>query len=128
MEEQSLGTQSNSVQPIQLETNLNQGLPEDRPARFDETVPRRLEWIAVVLFFASFLTMMWGVIFFDHEEAWALFTIAVSMTASVILLLSVMLSVFGKTALAKVTIGLGIFGLMITVVSIGARLMQVIAD
>jgi len=128
MGEQTSGVQSVDFQPPQPVMNTNQGLPAANLTRCDETVPRRLEWIAVILFFVSFYMTMSYSVYFYAEEVWGLFTVAVGTAASVILLLSVVFSIFGKTDLARIAIGAGIVGLMVTVVSLGIRLMQRLAE
>lgn len=128
MEEQQGGAQSGGSPPVQMGMNQDWRPPIIGPARGDEAVPRRLEWIAVILFAVNFFMMMYFYSLFYREEAWGLFIVAVSTATAVILLLSVVFSIFGKTELSKLAIGVGIVGLMISVVSLGARLMQEISE
>jgi len=98
------------------------------PGRDDETIPRRLEWIAVILFIVNLFMMMYLYSLFYRDEAWGLLTITVSIATAVILLLSVVLSIFAKTVLSKYALAVGIFGLLISVISFGAKLMQQISE
>jgi len=96
--------------------NEPESAPTPGPTAGDSTVSRRLEWIAVILFLANLFFMYLLCSLFYREDAWGLATIAVNTATSVILLLSVVLSIFGKTNLSKIAVGIGIMGLMITVV------------
>lgn len=96
--------------------------------RGDETVPRRLEWIAVILFIVNFFVMMYTISAYYGDEAWALAMTAISTGTAVILLLSVIFSILGKMKLSKITLIIGIVGLMVSVVSLGVKLMQMISD
>lgn len=96
--------------------------------RHDETVPRRLEWIAVILFIVSFVAMIYSYALFMSDEGWGLAVVAVNMSTAIVLLLSVVFSIFGKTNLSKSTLGIGIIGLMVLVISIGVKLMQTISE
>ena len=128
MEEQQSGTQSDDSPLVQMEMNQDWRPAIVNPARGDEAVPRRLEWIAVILFIVNFFMMMYTVSSYYSDEAWGLIMVAVSTATAVVLLLSVVFSIFGKTELSKLAIGVGIVGLMISVVSLGARLMQEISE
>ena len=98
------------------------------PERGDKAVPRRLEWIAVILFVVNFFMMMFMYSLFYREEAWGLFTVTICIVTGVVLLLSVVFSIFGKTELSKYALGVGIIGLMVSIVSIGVKLMQEISE
>ena len=128
MEEQPIGIQSNDSSPEQIGMNQNWRPPAVDRARNDETFPRRLEWIAVILFVVNFFVMIYTVSFYYSDEAWGVTMVAVSTATAVILLLSVVFSIFGMTILSKITLGVGIGGLMISVVSLGAKLMQQISE
>ena len=128
MEEQQSGTQSDGSPPVQMGMNQDWKPPIIGPARGDEAVPRRLEWIAVILFVVNFFMMMYLYSLFFGQEAWGLFTVAVSTATAVILLLSVVFSIFGITNLSRIALGVGIVGLMVSIVSLGAKLMQEISE
>lgn len=128
MGEQTIGTQSDGDLPILMETNQGWRPPIVGPARGDEAVPRRLEWIAVILFVVNFFLMTYTISFYYDNEAWGLVMVAISTATAVILLLSVVFSIFGRTDLSKITLGAGIVGLMFSVVSLGAQLMQQISE
>jgi len=128
MGEQTIGTQSDGDLPILMETNQGWRPPIVRPAGGDEAVPRRLEWIAVILFVVNFFLMTYTISFYYDNEAWGLVMVAISTATAVILLLSVVFSIFGRTDLSKITLGAGIVGLMFSVVSLGAQLMQQISE
>ncbi|MDH3366135.1 MAG: hypothetical protein OEM29_09085 [Thermoplasmata archaeon] len=128
MGEQPTGIQSNDSPPVQIGMNQSWRPPAVDRARGDETVPRRLEWIAVILFVVNFFVMIYTVSFYYSDEAWGVTMVAVSTATAVMLLLSVVFSIFGMTILSKITLGVGIVGLMISVVSLGAKLMQQISE
>ena len=128
MEELPIVIQSDDSPPVQIGMNQSWKPPAVDRARGDEAVPRRLEWIAVILFIVNFFMMMYTVSSYYSDEAWGLIMVAVSTATAVVLLLSVVFSIFGKTELSKLAIGVGIVGLMISVVSLGARLMQEISE
>ena len=128
MENQMSGIRSVEPPPAQEDIHQIWRSAVSDPERDDKAVPRRLEWIAVILFVVNFFMMMSLYSLFYREEAWGLFTVTVSIATSVVLLLSVVFSIFGKTELSKYALGTGIFGLMISVVSLGARLMQQISE
>lgn len=128
MEGQSIVTEgSGSALPG---TGMSEGLrqPAADRAKEDGTVPRRLEWIAVILFIFSMFVMVLSYSIFLSEEGWALATVAISMATAVVLLISILLSIFAKTGLSRIALGIGIVGLMSLVVAIGIRLMQLISE
>jgi hypothetical protein len=120
--------ESNGSPPAQTGTSQIWGPPAVDHARGDETFPRRLEWIAVILFVVNFFMMIYTSSMYYRDEAWGLTMVAVSTATAVVLLLSVALSVFGMTALSKFSLGVGLVGLMISVISFGAKLMQQISE
>lgn len=128
MGEQTSEIQSDDFQSTQLYVNKSQELPGANLTSRDTTVPRRLEWIAIILFVVNFFMMFYLFAFFMNEEAWGLFAVTVCTVTSVILLLSVIFSIFGQTELSKIAVGSGIVGLMITTVSLGVRLLQQISE
>jgi magnesium-transporting ATPase (P-type) len=128
MGEQQVAAQSDVSPPAQMEMNQEWRPLNAHLAKGDEAVPRRLEWIAVILFVVNFVMMMYLYSLFYGEEDWGLFTVAVSTATAVILLLSVVFSIFGITSLSRIALGVGIFGLMISIVSLGAKLMQEISE
>ena len=128
MGEQQTVAQSDISPPAQMEMNQDWRPPTPYPAKGDEAVPRRLEWIAVILFIVNFIMMMYLYTLFYGEEGWGLFTVAVCTVTAVILLLSVIFSIFGITNLSRIALGVGIIGLMVSIVSLGAKLMQEISE
>ena len=130
MEEQPIGPQSTDFPPAQVGMTREWRPPVMEPVRSDYNynIPRRLEWIAVVLFVVNFFMMIYTYSLYYRDEGWGLTMTAISTATAVILLLSIIFSIFGMTALSKITVGVGIMGLMITVVSLGAKLMQIIAE
>jgi len=95
---------------------------------FDETIPRRLEWIAIILFVVNFFLMLYSLNLYIGQEAWALTVTAISTTTAVILLLSVIFSILGRIGLSKTILVAGLVGMMIQVVSFGAKLLQEISE
>jgi ABC-type multidrug transport system permease subunit len=128
MGEQPIGIQSNDSPPVQTGMAQSWRPPAVDRHRVDETVPRRLEWIAVILFVVNFFVMMYSYSLYYNEEAWGLFAVAVSTATAVILLLSVVFSIFGITNMSRITLGIGIVGLMVSIISLGAKLMQQISE
>lgn len=102
------------------------------PARGERTFPQRLELIVVVLFVSSIILMYMltatGGLFFWADKAWWLVAFAVNTATAVILLLSVVFSVFGKTDLSKATFIAAIAGIIVSVVIYGVKAMQYISD
>ena len=127
MEEQQGQIQSIDTSPRPFEGSMYQRPVTDTVGR-DETVPRRLEWIAVILFIVSYVAMIYSYALFMSDEVWGLTVVAINTATAIILLLSVALSIFGMTKLSKVVLGMGIIGLMFLVVSIGLKLMQAISE
>ena len=128
MEEQLSDMRSADPPPAQVNMDQDWIQAVVDSGRYDETVPRRLEWIAVILFIVNLFMMIYLYSLFYRDEAWGLFTIAVSIATAVVLLLSLILSIFGKTVLSKYALAVGIFGLLISVISFGAKLMQQISE
>jgi len=128
MEDQGSVARSDASLPGQNGANQYWRPPIADPIRCDDAVPRKLEWIAIILFGVNLFMMMYLYSLLYREEAWGLFAIAVSTATAVILLLSFLFSIFGKTDLSKYAIGGGVVGLMISVVSFGVRLMQRISE
>jgi hypothetical protein len=128
MEVPSSNYQEAEPQPGQMGMVTDWTPPAYSPGRSDETVPRRLEWIAVILFIVNFFMMMYAVSAYYGEEAWALTMTAISTATAVVLLLSVIFSILGQMKLSKVTLVVGILGLMVSVVSLGVKLMQAISE
>ena len=122
MEEPSNSTQSPDSQPEQMGMSKNWRPPTSNLTKDDETVPRRLEWIAVILFVVNFFMMMYSYSIYYNDEALRSVMVAVSTATAIMMLLSVLLSIFGRTSMSRIAIGVGIVGLMISVVSLGARL------
>ena len=114
--------------PVQPETSMSWSQPAENMSVRDGISPGRLEWIAIILFIVSFFVMLTGYSLFIQDEGIGLAVVAISTATAVMLLLSVVFSVFGMTSLSKITVGIGIAGLMILVVSIGAKLMQTISE
>ncbi len=96
--------------------------PTSNQTKDDETVPRRLEWIAVILFVVNFFMMIYSYSIYYNDEALRSVMVAVSTATAIMMLLSVLFSIFGRTSMSRIAIGVGIVGLMISVVSLGARL------
>jgi hypothetical protein len=128
MGELPIEIQSNDSPPVQVGMNQSWRPPAVDRARGDETLPRRLEWIAVILFVVNFFVMIYTFSLYYGDEAWGLTMVAVSTATAVVLLLSVVFSIFGMTIMSKITLGVGIVGLMISVVSLGVKLMQQISE
>jgi hypothetical protein len=128
MEELPIVIQSDDSPPVQIGMNQSWRPPAVDRARGDEAVPRRLEWIAVILFIVNFFMMIYTVSYYYSDEGWGLIMVAVSTATAVMLLLSVAFSIFGITNLSRIALGVGIVGLMVSVVSLGAKLMQVISE
>jgi len=102
--------------------------PTSNLANDDKTVPRRLEWIAVILFVVNFFMMIYSYSIYYREDAWGSAVVAVSTATAVMLLLSVLFSIFGRTSMSRIAIGVAIVGLMVSVVSLGVRLIQQISE
>jgi len=115
-------------QPEQTEMIMNWKPPVVETARGDEAFPRRLEWIAIILFIVSFFAMMFSYSIFMDNEGAALAIVALSTAVAVILLLSVVFSMFGRTGLSRIFLVAGIVGLMVVVISDGVKLMQTISE
>jgi len=114
--------------PEQMGMRMDWRPPAFGMTKGDDAFPRRLEWIAVVLFIVNFLLMMYSVSIYYREETWASVMAAIATATAVILLLSVIFSILGKTGLSKITLVAGIVGIMVSVISFGARLMQMISE
>lgn len=128
MEVPASNHQDTESQPGQMGIVTDWTPPIYSPARSDENVPRRLEWIAVILFIVNFFVMIYTISAYYGDEAWALAMTAISTATAVILLLSVIFSILGKMTLSKITLIVGIVGLMVSVVSLGVKLMQMISE
>lgn len=123
-------------------TNSGQGAPptieargigfEDKRSkqslgRDAEMFPKRLEWISVVLFIVNFVVMIFSYSIYDNE-GWSLAMTAIATVTSVLLLLSVTFSIFGLRMLSQVILGIGLIGMMISVISLGIRIMQMVHE
>lgn len=117
-------------QPEQTEMTMNWRPPVADLARGDEALPRRVEWIAIILFIVSFFAMMFSYSMFmaDDSEGAALAIVAVSTATGVVLLLSVVFSILGRTNFSRISLVAGIVGLMVVVIVDGAKLMQMISE
>jgi len=93
-----------------------------------EMFPRRLEWISVVLFIVNFFVMIYSYSIYEENEAWALTMTAISTVTSILLLLSITFSIFGLRKLSQFSLGSGLMGLLISVASLGIRLMQMVSE
>ncbi len=124
----SSNTQSLGSEPEQSRISSNWRSPGAKPAAYDETVPRRLEWLAVILFVVNFFILVYSASIYYDEEAWGKAIVADATATAVILLSAALFSVFGQTTLSKIAVGIGIVGLMISVVSMGVRMIQQMSD
>lgn len=107
---------------------LEKRLHKSSLGREAEMFPRRLEWISVVLFIVNFFMMIYSYSLYEENEAWALTMTAVSTLTSILLLLSITFSIFGFRKLSQFSLGSGLMGLLISVASLGIRLMQTISE
>jgi hypothetical protein len=93
-----------------------------------DAYPRRLEWIAVVLLIIDLIMLMYATSLYYDEQTWAQTMIALHTATAVILLASVIFSIFGLTPLSRIAISIGILVFMIAVVSLGIRLADVVSS
>jgi len=112
---------------------ISEGPPQEGTDRFyearhAEAFPRRLEWISIVLFIVNFALMLYSFSIYDEHELWALSMTGVNTATGIILLLSVALSIFGFRKLSQIALGAGLLGMMISVASLGIRLMEYISE
>jgi hypothetical protein len=112
----------------QMEMSMNSRPPSHNLAKGDETVPRRLEWMAGILFIANMFLMYFGMQWLNGEGGWALLTAVVGTGTAVILLLSVALSIFGVTGWARGILTVGLGGLMLSSLAVGIRIIQLVYE
>lgn len=89
---------------------------------------RRLEWIAVVLFSVNLILMLYSLAMYSGDKTWAYFAAGISTATAVILLLSLLFSIFGRSAYSRFALASAIVGTMISVVSLGIRMMKEISE
>jgi fumarate reductase subunit C len=89
---------------------------------------RRLEWIAVVLFSVNLILMLYSMAIYSGDKSWAFFAVSMSTATAVILLLSLLFSIFGRSAYSRLALAAAIVGTMISVMSLGIRIMKEISD
>jgi len=89
---------------------------------------KRMEWIAVILVAISLIMMMYSYSIFSDDADWGQVVVALNTATAVVLLLSVVFSVFGKTALSRIALGTGVLAFIIVVIALGIKLMQRISD
>jgi hypothetical protein len=111
-------------QPGHVGPNYYWRPPDARMTKDEESVLRRFEWIAVVLFIVNFVLMIYTISIYYNEENWGKAVAAVSTATAVVLLLSVLFSIFGSVTLSRIAIAIGLFGMMIEIVSMGFRIIQ----
>lgn len=112
----------------QMEMSMNSRPLSHNLAKGDETVPRRLEWMAGILFIANMFLMYFGMQWLYGEGGWAILTAVVGTGTAVILLLSVALSIFGVTGWARGILTVGLGGLMLSSLAVGIRIIQLIYE
>jgi hypothetical protein len=128
MEEPSSISQSTGSEPEHFGMSRNWRSPGAKLVAKDETVPRRLEWVAVILFVFNFFMLIYSYAIYSGELAWGKAIVADATATAVILLLSILFSIFGQTSLSKIAVGIGIVGLMISTVSLGIRMIQQLSE
>lgn len=97
--------------------------PPDFP-KHDGFVLRRLEWIAVILFIVNLFMLIYTYSLYYNDESWGKAVVAIGTVTSVVLLISLLFSIFGSVTLSRIALAVGLVGLMILVVSFGAKLIQ----
>ncbi len=112
----------------QMEMSMNSRLPSHNLTRGDEGVPRRLEWLAGILFIANMFLMYFGMQWLNGEGGWAILTGVVCTGTAVMLLLSVALSIFGVTGWARGILTVGLGGLMLSSLAVGIRIIQLVYE
>ena len=128
MEEESSDHQNAQSQRPREQTSLSS---EMRIADLGKDVNlglRRLEWIAVVLFGVNFILMLYSLAMYSGDETWAYFAAGISTATAVTLLLSLLFSIFGRSAYSRFALAAAIVGTMISVVSFGIRMMKEISE
>jgi ABC-type siderophore export system fused ATPase/permease subunit len=128
MEEPSESVPDVVAQPEPVRTEYDWRYYEAEKERKNAIYGRRLEWIAVVLFIVNLFMMIELVTLLMDDEGWALSMVAVGIVTSLMFLMTIVLSIFSVTKLSKFTLVIGLVGLMISVVSLGAKLMQYITE
>jgi len=93
-----------------------------------DAYPRRLEWIAVVLLVINLVMLMYATSLYYDEQTWAQTIIALHTAAAIIMLTSVIFSIFGLAPLSRIAISIGILVFMIAIVSLAIRLMDIVSD
>ena len=89
---------------------------------------RRLEWIAVALFAVNLLLTYISYSMYSGDKTWAYFATITSTATAVILLLSLLFSIFSMTAHSRFALAAAIVGTMISVVSLGINIMDRISE
>jgi FlaA1/EpsC-like NDP-sugar epimerase len=93
-------------------------------ARRVDSLPRRIEWIAIVLVVVNSVMMLFSYSLYYDDIGWGKTVVAIYTATAVVLLLSVFLSVFGLTRLSAISLGVGIVALMASFVILGVELID----
>ena len=89
---------------------------------------RRLEWIAVFLFGVNLILMLYSMSIYSGDKTWAYFATGIGTATAVVLLLSLLFSIFSRSAYSRLALAAAIVGTMISIVSLGIRMMKEISD
>jgi len=89
---------------------------------------RRSERIAVVLFVVNLFWIYISSVVFLGDKDWAYFAVGISTATATILLLSLLLSIYGMSAYSRFFLAVGIVGTMISVVSLGIKMMDLVSE
>lgn len=98
------------------------------PDQNQNAFSRRIEWIAVILLALNLLMTIYATELYYDNADWARAAIALHTTASVLLLLTVIFTVFGQSLLPTISVSLGVAVFIVAIVSLGLRLIDIASN
>ncbi|OGS41822.1 MAG: hypothetical protein A3K67_03005 [Euryarchaeota archaeon RBG_16_62_10] len=80
------------------------------------------------MFAVNLFLMYFSYAMYLEDKTWAYFATGISTATAVVLLLSLLFSIFGRSTYSRFALAAAIVGTMISVVSLGIKIMQRISE
>lgn len=93
-----------------------------------ESLPRRIEWIAIVLVVVNTVMMVFSVSLYYDDSAMGQAVIAAYTASAMVLLPSVMLSIFGFGRFSTIALAVGLVAMMVSFWLLGIELIDRLAS
>lgn len=93
-----------------------------------ETLPRRIEWIAIVLVVFNTVLMFFSMSLYYDNTAMGQAVIALDTATALVLVLSVILSIFGLSRFSVIALGVGLAAMMVSIALLGFELIDRLAS